>query len=232
MSTLKLIVIASLVVAINGALPAIAQKKAPLRYKKRVQPPFRYEAEDRPPKNAAGEKRRDYAVLEAALNDLASPTNPEHKYHLQNVGFGREIVMDDTINQGDMFFELGGGSTNIDHEDEQPIPPDVQADFNRRNAMPPSRLADFKPANPDIFVRDLEKEFKDGGSFVDSFIKKYPKAWGYVWASRPGYSKDGRSAAICFEGGPNGQHGLDWTYFLIRNGKRWEVKWRHLHPRE
>ena len=228
----KPILIAGLVIAAGAVSPAAGQKKAPSPPKKRLQPPLRYEAEDGPPKNAAGEKRRDYAVLEAALNDLASPQNPEYKYHVQNVGYGRELLVDDMINQDGMFFGLGDGSTNIDHEDLQRIPSDIQADFNRRNAMAPGRLADFKPANPDILVRDLETEFKDGGSFVDDFLRKYPRAWGFVWASRPGYSKDGKSAAICFEGGPNGQHGMDWTYFLTRNGKRWEVNWRHLHPRE
>ena len=232
MANWKRVLIAGLVIAACAVLPAAGQKKAPSPPKKRVQPPVRYEAEDGPPRNAAGEKRRDYAVLEAALNDLASPANPEYKYHLENLGYGREIVMDDTISQHEMSFELGDESTNIDHEDLQRIPIDVQADFNRRNSMPPKRLADFKAANSDIVVRDLETEFKGEGSFVQNFIRKYPKAWGYVWASRPGYSKDGKSAAICFEGGPNGDHGMDWTYFLARNGNRWVVKWRHLHPRE
>jgi hypothetical protein len=32
-------------------------------------------------------------VFEAALNDLASPKNPEHKFYVQNVGPGKEIVV-------------------------------------------------------------------------------------------------------------------------------------------
>ena len=50
--------------------------------------------------------------------------------------------------------------------------------------------------------------------------------------TRPGYSKDGRSAVILFEGGPNGIHGLNWVYMLAKKGKRWEVQWRHCRPRE
>jgi hypothetical protein len=88
--------------------------------------------------------------------------------------------------------------------------------------------ADFKPANPNILVRDLEKDF-DG---AHAFVERYPIAWGYVWANQSGYSKGGKPAIIDFEGGSNGIHGMDWTDRLTRKGKRWEVERRHLHPRE
>ncbi len=48
--------------------------------KKQDQQSIRYEAEEGIPKDKAAEKQRDYAVLEATLNELASPKNPEYKY--------------------------------------------------------------------------------------------------------------------------------------------------------
>jgi hypothetical protein len=94
-------------------------------------------------------------------------------------------------------------------------------------------LADFKPSNPNILIRDLDKMLKISDfKFIHDFMRKYPTAWGYVWANLPGYSKDGKSAIIVFEGGPNGEHGMAWVYMLTRSGKRWEVKWRHLNLRE
>jgi hypothetical protein len=43
----------------------------------------------------------------------------------------------------------------------------------------------------------------------------------------PGYSKDGKSAVVLVEGGPNGDHGASWVYMLTNKGKLWEVQWRH-----
>ncbi len=93
-------------------------------------------------------------------------------------------------------------------------------------------MTDFRPANPNIFVRDLEKFFEEADDPLGEFLKKYPAAWGYVWAYMPAYSKDGKTAVVVFEGGPNGDHGLNWVYMLARKGKRWEVQWRHCRPRE
>jgi hypothetical protein len=64
-----------------GTFLVYAQEKA--SSKKQDQPSIRYEAEEGAPKDKAAEKRRDYAVLEAALNDLASPKNPEYNHVIQ-----------------------------------------------------------------------------------------------------------------------------------------------------
>ncbi len=82
-------------------------------------------------------------------------------------------------------------------------------------------LVDFNPANRDIIVRDLS----DVSDY--EFQKDYPTAWGYVSASPPGYSKDGQTAVVLFDGGPFGGHGLGWVYLLVKNRNRWEVQWRH-----
>ena len=97
-------------------------------------------------------------------------------------------------------------------------------------------LADFKPANRDVILCDLDRLFDDALDrdeyYLNAFRKKFPTAWGFVWAYPPGYSKDGKTAVVFFEGGPNGSHGLSWVYMVARKGKRWEVLWRHLRPRE
>jgi hypothetical protein len=54
---------------------------------------IRYLADEGLPTDDAGEKRRDYAVLEAALNDLASPLNPEHKHRIRSRGPGKQVVI-------------------------------------------------------------------------------------------------------------------------------------------
>jgi hypothetical protein len=199
--------------------------------------PFAYEAEAGTPNDAAAETRRDYAVLEAARNDIASPENPEHKYRVQRFGPGREIVIDDTttrslhfrsmIVEGDIVAE----SRNIDGLDLRKTAADVQADFRRRNRGASRSLADFRPTNPNIIVRDLSSICEDCDDFFERFDKQYPNAWGYVWAFLPGYSNDGTTAFVLFDGGPNGDHGLYWVYLLRRQGKRWIVQWRHLCPR-
>ena len=225
----SVLAIVSGVIALLGvALLISAQEKTPLPGKEDHQS-VKSEAEEGGPKDKAAEKRRDYAALEACLNDLASAKNPEHKYHIENVGPGREIVIDDKTIADDG--ELGNESSNIDHEDTRSIPADIQADFKRRNDGRARSLKDFKPANPNIKMCDLDKLFEVDDS-IGQFQKSYPTAWGFVWAYRPAYSKDGGKAIILFEGGPNGEHGLNWVYMLAKKGKRWEVQWRHCRPRE
>ena len=90
-------------------------------------------------------------------------------------------------------------------------------------------MADFKPANPDIIVRDVDEVLGDVGDASINFRERFPNACGYVRAHLPAYSKDGNSAVVLFEGGPNGGHPLDWVYMLTRKRKRWEVVWRHRH---
>jgi hypothetical protein len=66
-----------------------------------------------------------------------------------------------------------------------------------------------------------------GIAVFDKLRKEYPAAWASVWVNIPGYSKDGNSAVVLVEGGPNGDHGASWVYMLTKKGKRWAVQWRH-----
>jgi hypothetical protein len=61
------------------------------------------------------------------------------------------------------------------------------------------------------------------------FEAKYPDAKGYVAASLPGYTRDGRTAYVSFFSGPGGIHGGPSGEFLFayREG-RWTLIWRRM----
>ncbi len=224
----QLLFVASGFVVLAGGVLLVSNLDWPwLTASPKDQQPINYEANEGIPKDKVGEKRRDYAVLEAALNDLTSRKNPEYKYHIQNVGPGQEIVIGDTTCKYTLFIDLAQATQNIDHEDARSIPKDVQADFDRRRQEAPRSLADFKPANPDIIVYDLIRLFENQSQHYKAFRKAYPKAWGYVWAFLPGYSRDGKNAVVVFQSGGFGNHGENWVYLLTREGRRWVVQWRH-----
>lgn len=221
------------IIGVTLAIAVYAGDRSPSKDYNRIGVPVAYPAGDAIARNPAAEQRRDYAVLEAALNDLTSPWNPEYKYQIKNLGLARQIVLDSrTFNGRYGPLDLDQLSESIDHKECRLIPADLRADAIRRNQSPVRSLADFRPANPNVLVRDLESEFKDSENFVSDFVDRYPHAWGWVIAYLPGYSNNGHSALLVFEGGPNGIHGLDWTYVLRRKRNRWEVEWRHLHGHE
>jgi hypothetical protein len=236
MSRSTLVVLGSTMLLLVGAWVVSAQTDDKSAKKKRDPESIRYQAEEGIPKDKDAEKRRDYAVWEAALNDLTSATNPEYKYRIRNAGPGKEIVVNakTSVETESPYprFHLDHPSRNIDGTDTQNIPVDVQEDFKSRSRRAADSLADFKPANPAIIVHDLDSmctepfpPFKDG---LEAIYKKYPTAWGYVWAYHPAYSKDGNSALVVFDA-PGGRHGGDWMYMLRKTGKRWAVVWRHVH---
>src|SRR6516225_2591455 len=112
---ITLLLVFSALAPLDGAIIVSAQQISPSPGKIQDQPPVKYEAEEGLPKDRAGEKRRDYAVLEAALNDLASPKNPEYKNVIQNLGLRREIVIDDKMSPDHSdFINLGGEDRNND----------------------------------------------------------------------------------------------------------------------
>ena len=227
-----LLIMIGVVLLLGEAFLVSAQEKASSPGKKQDERAVKYEAAEGIPKDKKAERLRDYAVLEACLNDLTSAKNPEYKSHIKNVGPGREIVIDDRTCKYDLLIDLGEPSENIDYKDTRRIPAEIHEDFKRRKDEPARSLADFKPANPNIIVSDLDELFDKADSGLAEFRKQYPSAWGFVWAYPPGYSKDGKSAVVVFEGGPNGIHGLNWIYMLAKKGKRWEVQWRHCLLRE
>jgi hypothetical protein len=236
MSKFKFLVIGIPILLLVAALIVFAQTRAPSPKKEQDQLFIKYKAEEGLPMDKAGEKRQDYALLEAALNDLASPKNPEYKYYIQTRGPGREIVIDDrtcVANQfTDTHLNLDQPNNNIDGTDIRGVPVDIQEDFKRRSKEAARSLADFEPANPNIIVHDLDHIFAEAPGGLDDSVgairRKYPTAWGYVLAYLPGYSKDGMSAVVVFYL-PNGAHGGDAVYMLQKEAKRWNVVWRHFH---
>src|SRR5689334_19488734 len=106
------------------------------------------------------------------------------------------------------------------------------ADMIRRNTGKPTSLADFRPPDGHVLVRDIESELPVRHGFfgnTEAFEKKYPNAWGYVRAFRPGFSNDCATALIVFEGGPVAYHGHSWIYLLKWSGRSWRVSYRKLH---
>lgn len=54
-----------------------------------------------------------------------------------------------------------------------------------------------------------------------------PKAQAYVQAYLPGYSKDRARAVLRIRFGPSA-HGASATFFLVKEGYAWIVRWRRL----
>jgi hypothetical protein len=213
---------------------ASAQEKGKSSRSHPDRPPIRYTAEEGAPKDKAAGKRRDYGVLEAILNDLTSPKNPEYRHQVKRYGPSREIVVNVKTDEYELDPDWNGTTRDIDNRDVRTIPGDMLDALKRRSREPVRSLADFKPASRDIIVTDLNRMFDEAAQRMENpdevLRTRYPTAWGYVWTYLPGYANDGGSAAVVLHGGPSGQHSLSWVYTVIRKGQRWEVDWRHLCP--
>ena len=200
------------------------------RPKQPTQTAVRYLAEADLPTDEAGEKRRDFAVHEAALNDLAG-RNPTQDKSGSSV---KVIVNDKTSPSGPSLSRIAepiGRASPEDGDDVPNIPNDALEDLDRRGALAAISLADFRPASPNIIVDNLdgmlEKATNPLDAGVGEIFRKYPPPARPLWPRRPGFSKDGNSAIAVF-GLPMGAHGADWVYVLSRKGTRWVVESRHL----
>ena len=222
--------ILGLVIALVGVLGIATVLTNATRPKQPIQPTVRYLAEAEVPKDEAGEKRRDFAVLEAALNDLAD-RNPTHDKSGSSL---KVIVNDKTGPSGPSLSRIAEpiGRASPEDGDEVPnIPNDALEDLERRGALAAISLADFRPASPNIIVDNpdgmLEKATNPLDAGDGEIFRKYPPPARPLWASWPGFSKDGNSAIAVF-GLPMGMRGADWVYLLSRKGTRWVVEWHHL----
>jgi hypothetical protein len=222
--------ILGLVVALGGMFGIATVLTKGTRPKQPTQPAVRYLAEAELPNDAAAEKRRDFAVLEAALNDFES-RNPTHDKSGSPV---KVIVNHKTSPSGPFLSRIAEpiGRASAEDGDEVPnIPKDALEDLDRRRAPAAISLADFKPANPSIIVDNLDAMLGKSESPLDAGVaaifRKYPPPARPLWPRPPGYSKDGNSAIVIF-GLPMGVHGADWVYLLSRKGTRWVVQWRRL----
>ena len=168
------------------------------------------------------DRGRDRAVLDAALADLMDPKNPENGIDFR-MASGRpcpEIVV------GEPTYPY------LTH-----LPSDAEdatwSDLIRRNSGGPILLTGIglggnKRVRYDDPDRLSDASMNAGMSFPDYFQKRYPLACGYVWVTLPGYSSDGRKAAVFLFGGFN-PHGQYWEYEMDRTDQGWEVRKRRHH---
>lgn len=218
------------VIALGGVLGIVTVLTKGARPKQPIQSAVRYLAEAELPKDEAAVKRRDFAVLEAALNDFGD-RNPTHDKSGSPV---KLIVNHKTSPSGPFLSRIAEpiGRASADDSDDVPIiPKDALEDLDRRVALAAISLADFKPAKSSIILDNLDAMLGKSESPLDAGVaaifRKYPPPAPPLWPRPPGYSKDGNSAIVVF-GLPMGMHGADWVYLLSRRGTRWVVEWRCL----
>ena len=171
------------------------------------------------------DRDRDRAVLEAALADLMDPENPENAVVFRMAG-GRpcpEIVVGETT------YPYLTHSPS-DEEDA------MSSDLIRRNSGGPVHITGIGLGGIKRLRYDDPDHLVDASpgarmSFPEYFQKRYPLACSYVWVTLPGYSRDGRKAAVYFFGGFS-SHGQYWAYEMDRTGRGWEVRNRRYHLSE
>lgn len=172
-----------------------------------------------------GVQDRDREVLEAVLNDLTDPRNPEHRVLNPDQLNLRGIVLHRMTGLVDGWFL---GPALEEAVEKRGSIKDVGAAWLRRNSGPPVPTRDLrlriKEAQVDDLVAMAEKS-GGGDAFAEAFVKKYPRSWGWVIPTLPGFSRDGRTAAVLFRDGPS-PHGSVYAYQLVRFQDRWNVTWR------
>ena len=175
------------------------------------------------------EKKRDYAVIEAAIIDLTDPKSPVNENFMKNRGVaGKYIVLGPTTAGHGECLSRESLPSLVDKEKGQIIPDEIADALRQRNKEQRASLKDFRTEKAEVRLRDLYEEFKGlfGPEFVEKFWEKYPDSWGYVYAFLPGYSKDGKTAIVIFEEGPS-PHGAQVTYLMVKTEEGWKIRWRN-----
>ncbi len=147
------------------------------RPKQPTQPAVRYLAEAELPTDEAGEKRRDFAVLEAALNDLAGRNPTQDKS-----GAPVKLIVNDKTSPAGPFLsriaEPIGRASPEDGDDVPNIPNDALEDLDRRGALAAISLAEFRPASLNIIVDNLDGMLETATNPLDAgdgaIFRKYP----------------------------------------------------------
>jgi hypothetical protein len=172
---------------------------------------------------------RDREVLEAALLDLLDPHVPENRDFVRNRRAPRQVVLNLRS------YSLGSGSSSPgdldDEEQERRLTGELGGDWRRRNSGGTASLGGYGPWDRRIVLDDIDRLVgaSDGQfDFAGRFWAKYPGSRGYVYAYRPGYSADGRTAVVLFSVGPS-PHGMTWLFLMDRTPGGWRVKWRRRH---
>lgn len=115
---------------------------------------------------------------------------------------------------------------------------DLEADLGRRNSGGPVNMDYMKFSDDRITVRDLHAFDINVRGRPDEltgfeFREQYPAVKAYVKAYLPGYTKDGKTAAVrMFLGPPADPHGLArYSGVVTEEQGKWTVRWRFIdHP--
>jgi hypothetical protein len=143
------------------------------------------------------DRARDRDVLEAAILDLMDPANPDNAITFQ-IGdeAGRAVVLDEQT-----YRWLGQQPNWGEDERAEGLTQTLMDDWSRRNSGGPVSVAGLGFRRARVIFDDVEAMVIAAGSFPDSFRKRHPNAIGYLYATLPGYSGDGRTAEVWFSGG-------------------------------
>ncbi len=168
---------------------------------------------------------------------IAEPAIPPNSVSIDHEIF--DVVLSDLVDQEDFNATIGGKTakktmvlfhpftsghvsrTALDFlpwTRENGVAADLLDDLARRN--PAGRLfslADYRPSNPQIQVRVLDRADRD------MYYDRFPEACGYVIPHLPGYSRDGQSAIFYFSIHPLGYHPGSGSYLLKRVSGRWTI---------
>jgi hypothetical protein len=172
------------------------------------------------------DRDRDCRVIEAALEDVLDPRNPENAIVYEaNGGPDSEIVLNEL--------------TFVPWESEsQESPPqgaeklaekEADSDLARRNGggkfpLRELGLAGRRPIRYDDLVRLDDEALEKREGFYDAFHERYPRACGWLDVSPPGYSRDGKTAIVVFT--RISEHATFWTCTLHRSPTGWQVTHR------
>jgi hypothetical protein len=168
------------------------------------------------------DRDRDLQVIEAALDDVTDPRNPESAIgYPANSGLGSEVVL------GEMTYP-------DDSKDREPLvegqgqnaEDEARSDLIRRNrggGLPLDELGQGwrRPIRLDDLERLFERGIEAGEPFWDYFHQCHPKACTWLEVSMPGYSRDGRTSIVRFV--RSSYHCAFWTYVLEKTGMAWKV---------
>jgi hypothetical protein len=178
------------------------------------------------------DRNRDREVIEAALEDLMDPRNPENAITSSvNGPIGSEIVLNELTWRWSVFLPREPRWEGLDGT----VVDEAFSDLLRRNgggAFPLSELAlrGRWPIQYDDLNRLYIAAVDHEEPFWDYFHRCHPNARGCLWAILPGYSKDGRTAVVGFAA-PH-PHGEYWTYTMHKTTKGWEITRREHDVRE
>ena len=163
----------------------------------------------------------DHDIFDLVLADLIE--NPEFRPATGGRGVKKhQVVLGRTTN-------VGSGNVPLSRTDigtsiqEKGIALEIENHLRDRNPKQTRYvLADYRPSNPNILVRDLSDLDRDMG-----FDSKYPDARGYVETWLPGYSRDGQTALLYFTFGPTA-HGAVGCFVLRKTNGSWKISDRRI----